>query len=349
MTKLAQGRLKSITNKDFIDAVFHTVPDGAYVYGTSFKQPPDLAGNSIWFGSPIRQRSLIKRSNYTSGEANCFYVVSSFYPDADGRVFRRKAQFAAAHVVTLDDIGDGPSAKIPEDKVVMAPSFVIETSPDNCQVGYILKEPETDADYFNRTVDALIAQGLASPVDPGMKGVTRYVRFPVGTNNKTKYDPPHRHVLKEWHPERHYTLEDIIDAYGLVLAPPTPERSYSSVIIDFEDDPYVKVLSDLSLILTGEIRDVGDGRQMLDILCPFHEEHTDRIDVGAVYFIGGGFRCFHGHCENRNFGDVKLKLHDAHGIDTIDLTNKLKAAQYAAGRKSAHVLMGALMNGWAVK
>ena len=311
-------------NKEFVDAVFHLVPKGAYIYGTAFKQPPDLAPHGVWFGGPISDRALVKRTNYTCGDCNVFYVVSTFFPDEDGRVYRRKAQFAAAHVVTLDDIGGGPSAKISEDKVVLAPSFVIETSPDNCQVGYILSSPVTDADLFNRTVDALIHQGLASASDPGMAGVTRYVRMPVGINNKTKYDPPHRHVLKEWHPERRYVLQDIIDAYGLDLAPPTPERSYSSVIIDINDDPYVKVLSDLGLILTGEIKTLGDGRQMLNILCPFHEKHSDRVDEGAAYFIGAGFKCWHGNCENRTFKDVKEKLRDDHWVDTEELDHKLR-------------------------
>ena len=320
-----------ITNKTFADAVFHTIPEGAYKYGTTFKEPPDLAPNGVWFGGVIKDRSLKGRSNYTSGEANCFYVVSSFYPDADRKVYRRKAQFAAAHVVTLDDIGDGPSAKISWDKVILPGSFVIETSPDNCQVGYILKTPETDADYFNRTVDALIEQGLASPTDPGMKGVTRYVRFPVGTNNKTKYDPPHKHVLKEWHPERRYTLQDIIDAYGLDLAPPTPERTFSSVAIDINDDPYVKVLNDLGLILTGKIKTLGDGRQMLNILCPFHEEHPDRADEGAAYFIGGGFLCFHGHCDGRTFTDVRTRLRDKFEVDIRVLDTEMVRAREGVG------------------
>ena len=335
----------TVTNKVFMGAVFHTLPLGAYVYGTAFKQPPDLAPKGVWFGGVITDRSLTKRTNYTRGDCNTFYVVSSFFPDKDGNVYRRKANFAAAHIVTLDDIGSGPSAKIPESKVVLPGSYVIETSPENCQVGYILSSPVTDADLFNRTVDALIHQGLASASDPGMRGVTRYVRMPVGINNKTKYDPPHRHVLKEWHPERQYTLQDIIDAYGLDLAPPTPERSYSSVTIDIDDDPYVKVLSDLGLVLTGDIKDLGDGRQMLDILCPFHHEHSDRAEEGAAYFIGAGFRCFHGHCENRTFKDVKRKLRDDHHIDTAEVSNKLKAAQFAAGRKSSQALLDALMNG----
>ena len=339
----------AVTNKGFADGVFHSVPDGAYIYGTAFKQPPDLAPHGVWFGGPISDRALVKKTNYTRGDCNTFYVVSSFYPDEDGRVYRRKAQFAAAHLITMDDIGSGPSAKIPWEKVVLKPSFVIETSPDNCQVGFILKTPERDADLFNRTVDALVHQGLASPADPGMKSTCRYMRFPDGINNKTKYSPAHVHVCRHWEPERRYTLQDIIDAYGLDLAPPTPERSYSSVIIDINDDPYVKVLSDLGLVLTGEIKTLGDGRQMLDILCPFHEEHSDRIDEGAAYFIGAGYKCWHGHCENRTFKDVKEKLRDDHHIDTVELSNKLKAAQFAGGRKSSQALLDALMNGRGVK
>ncbi|MDC0148875.1 RepB family DNA primase [Rhodospirillales bacterium] len=324
-------RAPVVSNKDFIDAVFHSVPEGAHIYGTTFKEPPDMAPSGVWFGGPIKARSLKRKSNYTSGDANAFYVVSSFKPNGEGQVRRSKNNFAAAHVLTLDDIGDGPSAKISWDKIKLPPSFVIETSPDNAQPGYILSKPETDADLFNRVVDALIHQGLAADADPGMKGVTRYVRMPVGINNKTKYDPPHRHVLKEWRPERRYTLQDIIDAYGLVLAPPAPERSYNSVTIDVADDPYVKVLSDLHLILTGEIKDKGDGRKFIDILCPFHEEHTDRVDVGTAYYIGGGLKCWHGHCENRTFTDVRTRLRDKYEVDIRALDTEMAQAREGVG------------------
>jgi hypothetical protein len=202
----------------------------------SFTKPPDKASPGVWKGGPVKKNAFKRRSNLTSGDANCFYVVSSFCSNDERKIRRSKNSFAAAHVLTLDDIGDGPNAKISWEKVKLPPSFVIETSLNNCQPGYILSAPETDADLFNRVVDALIHQGLAADADPGMKGVTRYVRLPVGTNNKTKYDRPHRHVLKEWHPERHYTLQDIIDAYELDLTPPTPERTYDRVTIDVADD-----------------------------------------------------------------------------------------------------------------
>ncbi len=242
-----------------------------------------------------------------------------------GQVRRRKAQFAAAHVITMDDLGSGMSAKIPWSEVKLPPSYVLETSPDNCQAGYIFSKFERDGDKFNRVVNALVYQGLSSPTDPGMVGQTRFVRLPMGSNTKEKYGAPFKHVMRYWNPSLTYTLQDIIDAYGLVLSPPTPVRSYKSATIDIHDDPYVKVLSDLGLILTGEVKNAGDGRQMLDILCPFHNEHSDRIDEGAAYFVGGGFKCFHGHCENRTFKDVKEILRKNNWVDTEELDHKLRS------------------------
>ncbi|MBT4017630.1 MAG: hypothetical protein HOE62_06745 [Alphaproteobacteria bacterium] len=319
---LSDINIADVTNLNFICALFHTVSKGALLWGTSFTQPPDEAPNSVWYGGVLTFRKLTGRNNFTSGKANVFYTVSSFFPDDDGNSSRSKPYFAAAHVITVDDVGDGPSAKIPWNRIKLPGSIVIETSPGNCQVVYILLVPITDANLFDRIIDALIHQGLAEKSDPGMKGVTRYARLPVGTNNKTKYDPPHRHVLKEWQPDLRYSVEDIIDAYGLYLAPPTPQRDFNSVKIEVEDDPYIEVFGDLGLILTGELR--GESGNMLDILCPFHEEHTDRVDEGAVYFIGGGFKCWHGHCENRTFKDVKEKLRDDHWVDTDELDHNLR-------------------------
>jgi hypothetical protein len=320
-----------VSNADFYSAVFHTVDENASVWGTSFKSPPDKSNGSVWRGQKLDYCTVERDDRYSDGTHNTFYCVSSFQEDNDGKFFRRKDNFNATHVITLDDIGDGASAKISWDKIALLPSFVIETSPDNCQVGYILKEPEYDANRVNSVVDALIGQGLASPVDPGMKGVTRYVRFPVGINNKTKYDPSHQHVLKQWHPDRTYSLDDIIKAYRLVFDE-LPQVSSAHgrsnfVTIDADDDPYLKVLKELNLVLTGELR--GDGNKV-DIRCPWHGEHTDRVDEGAVYFLGGGFKCFHGHCVDRNFSDVKEKLNADHDIDVNALDHKMREARNEA-------------------
>ena len=57
--------------------------------------------------------------------------------------------------------------------------------------------------------------------DPGMRGVTRYARLPVGQNNKAKYverlGAPFVHQVVAWEPGLTYTVDQIAAAYGLDL------------------------------------------------------------------------------------------------------------------------------------
>lgn len=345
--ELNQGSGVSVSNLEFYDAVFHTIDDGATAWGTQFSVAPDHATNGDWFGGAIKRRTMERSNNYNDGEHNTYHSVSSFKPGRDGRVYRRIANYSATHGITFDDIGDGPSAKVSWDRVVLEPSYAIETSPGNCQVGYILAEPEHDADKVDRVVDAIVSQGLAAEADPGMKGRTRYVRMPVGVNNKTKYDPPHKHVVKSWNPERRYTLEEIVTGYGLELAPQGSTTIRKREPIDASHDPYLKALDDIGLILTGNIR--GEDQNMVDILCPWHEEHTDRADEGAVYYMGGGFHCFHGHCIERTFKDMKVKLKSDYGVDIVSLSHELRLVQFQAERNAAQAVMNALTGAGGVK
>jgi hypothetical protein len=314
-----------LSNKDFIAGVFHDLPLGAHVYGCAFNGPPEDANPGVWMGSPLTARTINGKNNYTRGDYNAFYVVSSFFPDAEGRVRRRKAQFAAAHTICIDDLGDGMSAKIPWSSVKLPPSYVIETSPSNCQAGYILNRSQPDADKYNRVVDALIFQGLSAENDPGMKSISRYMRLPKGRNHKKKYGEPWTHIVRHWEPELKYSLENIIAPYGLKLAPPQPVYKKSGgVKIDIADDPYVKILSDLGLVLNATPRSGGEF-DMLDIMCVWADTHTDRIDEGTVYIIGSGTTvCHHGHCHHKRNKDFKQTLHDVHGVDVDALDEQLK-------------------------
>jgi hypothetical protein len=62
------ANIVQVTNKEFADAVFHIVPEGASIYGTAFKQPPDLAPNGVWFGGPIADRWLRRKSDFSRGD-----------------------------------------------------------------------------------------------------------------------------------------------------------------------------------------------------------------------------------------------------------------------------------------
>jgi hypothetical protein len=320
-----------LSNKDFIAGVFHDLAMGAHVLGCSFRSPPDdTSSNGVWFARPLTKKMLSGRNDFTLPRANNFYCVSSFWPDAKGDIRRRKAQWAAAHCLVIDDVGDGPSAKIPWSKVKLPPSFVIETSPGNCQVGYIFSHRLEDAGLFDRLMNAIIYQGL-SDTDPGMAGRTRVVRLPQGKNNKTKYKPAHVHVPYHWSPNTQYTVDDIVDAYELTLAPPTPAfKKSAGVKIDIADDPYVKALSDLGMVLDANTRDGGDGLTIMDVLCPNHLSHSDRVDEGCAYFVGtAAFRCWHGNCEQLKAKDYQQILQDVHGIDTDELNTRLKVLTMA--------------------
>ena len=346
MTRPAGYTPVTVTNAEFVKGVFHDLPEGAHVMGVAFDTPPDQSGHGVWFARELTDKALRRTRAFNGGQHNTFYTVSSFYPDEEGKVRRRKAQVAATHVLTLDDIGDGASAKIPWSRIKLPPSFVVETSPFNDQVGYIFRSslgPE-DSGLFNRTVNAMIFQGLAAEADPGMIGLTRLVRLPVGINNKTKYSPPHSHVCWHWQPDLLYTVDDIVQAYHLDLEPPRPEQKFRpGVKLTATDDPWLAELSRLGLILTGEIRSGGEF-QMVDIRCVNHESHTDRVDEGAVYILGGGTSvCNHGHCISRRAKEFRATLATKYGVDVVAVEAAAKTARAAAEQKETADLANELI------
>lgn len=48
-----------------------------------------------------------------------------------------------------------------------------------------------------------------------------------------------------------------------------------------------------------------------DVICPWIDEHTGREDTGTAYWpASGGFKCHHGHCETRNWRDLRQYCED---------------------------------------
>jgi putative DNA primase/helicase len=241
---------------------------------------------------------------FVGSDTNNFVAISTFRKGADGKYHRRKENFAACHLIMVDDVG----TKIQPCQIPLEPSYKLETSPGNYQYGYLLAAPGLDGDLIARVIDAMIAQGLAADgKDPGMKGVTRYGCLPVGWNTKAKYierlGAPFVHQLEEWHPDRRFTLQEIIEAFELDL-----DRAHTRGGVRVEtDDSILKVLE-----AKGLVKGPVNGKAgVWDIVCPWVEEHTDRADSGAAYFQAHfdgrdtpGYRCHHGHCESRTIKDL---------------------------------------------
>jgi hypothetical protein len=335
--KSAKLKPGEVRNDTFLKGIFGHVWENAHV--TGFEDPPDSGlsdtdadSNAMsrrrWGGSAYGKwgRRILK----TPRLKNTFYTVSTFFPDQEGKSRRRKSLHLASYVIVIDDVGTGKGAKVEPDKLVLEPSYLLETSKDNFQAGYLLSEPVENGGIFSGVLDALVVQGIsADGKDPGMKGVTRYVRLPIGINNKEKYDEDFEVKLHTWNPLRRYGLKDFCAAWNVDLEKveyrakrkkrdekKVVSGDVTQMILD-EDDPILDELNEQGKI----IEDYGDGKY--EIHCPFEDEHsiggggTAYFRWGTGGYPFGGFKCHHGHCEQRSSSEFWEKIM-ADSDDRID-------------------------------
>ena len=294
-----------ITNHEFLTTIFGD--DHVWAHVTSF---PDDPGNiapdrrmNCWSGGYYSQ-------TYVQPGTNQYYTISTFYGDPDsGKARRRKALFRATHVIVADDVKE----KLPEANAARLPppSFKLETSPGSEQWGWILSTPATDRHQVENLLDGLVAQGLAPDgKDPGMKGVTRYVRLPEGYNTKaTKLvdGRPRQCQMLEWHPDRKVSLEELAVPFDVDIHAARREQSIDGAA-NIPDHPLLHV-SDIVHIK--EVR--SDGR--FDVSCPWVSDHTGQSDDGSAIFTNKdgsiGFKCHHGSCQHRTGRDL-IKYIESH-------------------------------------
>ena len=285
-----------IDNLTFLRAVFGEQYPWSHV--TSFIDDPGNIPNErrgvCWSGGYYQNTTLTPDSNQ-------FYTVSVFAPDENNRSKRRKVQFSAQHVVVLDDVKE----KLPLSEVnkLPPPSFKLLTSNHSEQWGYILLTPETNRNRLDNLTDQLISNGLAPDAnDPGMKGVTRYVRLPEGVNTKLKRITENNGVaprtpIIEWSPDRKYTLEQLAEPFNVQLDAPRRESRVDGAS-DIPDHPVLSKLNVKTVLSAGRY----------DITCPWVGTHTGAEDNGTAIFTNDdgsvGIQCHHGHCQDKNAGDL---------------------------------------------
>lgn len=308
----------SVTNVEFLEALFLDLPDGSAAMTCGFAGDPHNASRGDWFARPWTFGDGLN----LSARSNNYVAVGSFLPDPTlGQYRRRKANFARLHAVMLDDLG----TKLPLSRAArMKPSALVETSPGNYQA-WLFLHPCAITDSREQSeclIQAMIRQGLAAAADPGMAGVTRYGRLPVGINGKAKYlcdGQPFTVRLAEWSPQTRYAVAAVAHAFALDLTPPASvaPRCVASVgvgqayrrIDDFA--ALVEVLSAAGYYQAA----IGEGRHA--ITCPWVNEHTDADPTGTAIFEPngsngwvGGFRCHHSHGERLHIGHVYRFVRD---------------------------------------
>lgn len=300
------GRTDLVSNGEFLRTVFGNLVDALPVV-VSFEGNPATAPARVWFGRPWQSTSEVAASLPDS--ANNYFSLAVFRPDEAGKVRRQKARFQALYAVMLDDIG----SKVALERLTLRPSWLLESSPDNYQAGYLLDEQLTDGGVADRLMSAIVAAGLC---DPGASGPrARLARLPVAVNGK--HTPPFRCRMVEWSPDLRYSVEDLIDGLQLEMAPKsrsTRQSTRDSHQRPSDGDPVWIPRPEENGVLVA-LRDralykapLGDGKH--DITCPWVGEHTGAVDGGTAYFEPddnwpiGGFKCLHGHCANRHVRDL---------------------------------------------
>lgn len=285
-----------ITNEEFLKALA----------GDDWERVPISWGENSWW---VRQAG--KHITKPTVETSNYFTVSLFKPAGDGKFARKKELFERQFVFVIDDVG----TKLREGVLrgtLPEPTYILETSPGNFQWGYKLNNG-TDARAMDALVVAIVDDPEINPSlkDPGMKGVTRVARLPVGSNNKDKWKDaegkgwPHRMAV--WRPEIAYSVEDLAFWLGVDLSPVALERfkdiagARRATAGELEADPILKLFDMKEMLLDATPNDNG----FVSVVCPWADEHSDSRNEAGYLPGSGGFKCHHGHCESRNMNDLR--------------------------------------------
>ena len=280
-----------ISNATFLQTIFGDEWEKAHV--TSFPDDPSNITQErrglCWAGGHAKD----KLSWMKPGE-NQYYTISLFKEDGE-RVRRAKALFDATFVIVADDVGE----KLPVEAVekLPTPTFKLFSSEASEQWGWVLSEPCEDRHTVENLLDGLVAKGLAPDgKDPGMKGVTRYVRLPEGANTKAnRYvdGAPFQCYISEWNPDLDYSIEALAEVFDIDL---NAERHEAGAVAADEQSPIVKehpIWNYVKVTGYGE-----DGWTRID--CPNVAKHSSEDASGGAFRIADDghleYQCHHGSC-----------------------------------------------------
>ena len=286
-----------MTNAEFLKVIFGDQYGRVHV--TGFADSPDSITKDrravCWGGG-----SFVDREAQLTEDVNTYFTISLFGTEDSGKSRRRKALFESAGCIMVDDVG----TKVLNTSKLPPPSWRLETSPGNCQWGFILRDDTATMERVSSLQAAMVAKGLAvDGNDPGMKGVTRYARLPVGANRKTTYlerfgPSGWKCQTREFEPQRTFTLadlmvgfgitEDDLDTFGTGSASNKPRSATPA------DDPVLKAIAS-----AGRYLGKAGSKGWHNVICPNVEQHSDGDDSGSAVFIGVGgtygYKCHHGH------------------------------------------------------
>lgn len=234
----------------------------------------------------------------------------------------------------IDDLGTGKGSKAPLSLIEpFPPTMLVETSPGNHQALYVFAEPVLDPEKFDMAIKALIAAKFIDALDPGMRGITRVFRPPVGVNKKLndstdlqsglKYADERGRPFKvnaaAINPDMRPRLDEFIKAFGLKLVKPKPpavrRKTAEQNEAEQEEDRFRQQRFAITkdwLERFGMLREPCWSKNgWWHVQCPWFLDHTGGMDNGAYIaepnetnHWNGMFHCNHGHCEGKTIPEV---------------------------------------------
>lgn len=289
----------NVSNEEFLKVIFDDEWGKAHVTAFPF-DPNDIPQNNragCWGGGHAD-----KRLSKFSEDENQYFTISLFNLE-DGRAVRRKNNFDACFVIVADDVKE----KLPLDRVekLPVPTYKLLSSAGSEQWAWVLSEPCSNRNMVENLLDGLVSQGLAPDGnDPGMKGVTRYVRLPGGSNTKASRlieGVPFKCQLTSWEPGNLYGIDELAKVFDIDLFAARKGSLSASLTLESEtvkNHPIIKHL---------KILNVGNDN-WLNIECPNSAAHTAEDKTGAAVQVQDDgrihFQCHHGHCNGDKSGKM---------------------------------------------
>lgn len=216
-----------VTNTDFLHELAQGAPDGSLLWVCRFHGEP--SAGSPWGGMAYTPRMHSECVTDGWGDYNTYFSVAAIKPGSDGEFHRRLANFSRMLALVVDDVD--------LETLLSPPSWVLETSPGKIQAGWFL-DPE-DPDCENEKLCSKVVTRLAKNVKADKSGnnAIRYVRLPVGTNQKPRDSGHFRCRLSVWRPNVRLSLDDACAAVGLELE---ELRNQPTEVIEWRPKPELR-------------------------------------------------------------------------------------------------------------
>ena len=268
---------------DFLEYMTSLAPEGETFLVV--RQKPQLKDGEVQLhpdgGVKATWPAFLPTKNMPAGQS-WYGNTASFILDrfTDGRVSASAANCEYVLCMVLDDVGS--KSKTPP----LAPTWIMETSPDNYQWGYAFTEEQPTKGEFSAAIVAIAEAGYT---DAGAINPVRNFRLPGSVNIKPGRDGFVSRLV-EFHPERQFTLPEICAALGV-----TPrEESNAFRPIRISDDGADDVLAWLSS--QGLVLRKPNAEGWAGVICPNQAEHTDGSPEGRYNPAMRAYCCYHGHC-----------------------------------------------------